>query len=308
MHANNAHSIGDSNGCVLEQPPSIPWIWEGLLVEGGVTLLSAPEKTGKTTLLSLLLDRRSTGGQLLGRAVYPGKTVVCSEENERLWALRKPPLDFGRELIFRRPSGEYPEFDEWLKFIDDLCAWSAENPFDLLVIDTAASFVPLSVRSGRRREAIGQLSLVADLPAAVWVLNQSRTEHRPLAAFADIVIQMEMPRGSAATRRRRFSGVGRYPDTLQAASAELNAAGTDYALVPDGPPPSLLGPVLALLAQSAAPLTCQELLARWPGAAPRADSLRRTLARGCETGLLVRTGSGTKVEAFRYGVREAEPN
>ncbi len=57
--------IGRSNTCVQEERRSIPWIWEGALAEGAVTLLSAPEKIGKTTLLSLLLDRRRAGGQLL---------------------------------------------------------------------------------------------------------------------------------------------------------------------------------------------------------------------------------------------------
>src|SRR5207245_1979014 len=51
----------------------IPWIWDGVVAEEAVTLLSAPEKTGKTTLLSLMLDRRRQGGQLLGRAVRPGR-------------------------------------------------------------------------------------------------------------------------------------------------------------------------------------------------------------------------------------------
>src|SRR5205085_8628113 len=100
--------LGHSNTCVQEGGRSIPWIWEGVLAEGAVTLLSAPEKTGKTTLLSLLLDRRRSGGQLLGRDVYPGKTLLCSEENERLWALRQPPLDFGPDLIFHRPSSDCP--------------------------------------------------------------------------------------------------------------------------------------------------------------------------------------------------------
>ena len=57
------------------------------------------------------------------------------------------------------------------------------------------------------------------------ILNQSRNVHRPLAAFADIVIEMTIPRGLGETRRRTFTGVGRYPDTLQSATAELNAAG-----------------------------------------------------------------------------------
>src|SRR5712691_11735476 len=59
----------------------IPWIWDGLVAYEAITLLAAPEKTGKTTLLSLLLDRRRSGGQLLGRTVLPGRTILCSEEN-----------------------------------------------------------------------------------------------------------------------------------------------------------------------------------------------------------------------------------
>ena len=44
------------------------------------------------------------------------------------------------------------------------------------------------------------------------------------------------------TRRRTFTGMGRYPGTLQCVTAELNADGTDYVLT-DGaiaPPPALL--------------------------------------------------------------------
>src|SRR4029077_5438035 len=112
--------VGYSNSCLQRRPKSIPWLWEGVLAENAVTLLSAPEKIGKTTLLSLLLDRRRAGGQLLGRTVYPGKPIVCSEEIRPLWALRQPPLDFGPELIFHRPDGECPTRGRWKRFIDDL--------------------------------------------------------------------------------------------------------------------------------------------------------------------------------------------
>jgi hypothetical protein len=69
MPTDNERSIGHSNIRIQEQRQSIPWIWEGALAERAVTLLSAPEKTGKTTLLSLLLDRRRAGGELLGSTV-----------------------------------------------------------------------------------------------------------------------------------------------------------------------------------------------------------------------------------------------
>jgi hypothetical protein len=302
--------IGHSNTIVKDRRKSIPWIWEGLLAEEAVTLLSAPEKIGKTTLLSLLLDRRRAGGELLGRTVYPGKTVLCSEESWNLWALRQPPLDFGPDLLFHKPPSDYPTRPAWERYIDELCNLSFQDvPFDLLVIDTAVSFMPLAHRNKQLlRWVFEQLKLVAGFPAGVLILNQSRTVHRPLAAFADIVIEMAIPR--AAGRRRTFSGVGRYPDTLQTAAAELNAEGTDYILLPESPKPSppLLPPLQALLAASPTPLTLQEILSRWPAPPPRPDSLWRTLRRGLETGLFtIRGGSGTKTDAFRYELRQTKP-
>ena len=303
--------IGKANTVVQKEPRFIPWIWEGVLAEEAVTLLSAPEKIGKTTLLSLLLDCRRVGGQLLGRTVFPGRTILCSEENRRLWELRQPPLNFGTDLIFHRPVDDFPTRGRWKRFIDDLLTLSfRDDPLDLLVIDTAAKFMPLASRNKRASEwALSELRMVADFPAGVLILNQSRNHHRPLAAFADIVMQMEIPRGLGATRRRIFTGVGRYPGTLQTATAELNPEGTDYIMLTDSPSPHapLLGTLQTLLRASSTPLSREEILCRWPEGEPppRADSLWRSLTRGCELGLFVRSGEGTKTEAFRYEVAEA---
>ena len=56
-------------------------------------------------------------------------------------------------------------------------------------------------------------------------------------------------------------------------------------------------------------LARQEILARWPAGEPPPcpDSLWRCLTRGCELGILVRTGAGNKAEAFRYGLARGEP-
>jgi hypothetical protein len=327
MSNNKNRPLGHSNTLVQHSSRLIPWVWEGVLALEAVTLLSGPEKVGKTTLLSLLLDRRRAGGLLLGRTVYPGKTILCSEEHERLWTLRQPPLDFGPDLIFHRPLAGCPTRGRWNRFIDDLCELAhGQDPFDLLVIDTAVNFLPLAGRNQRTlRWALDQLRLVAGFPAGVLVLNQSRTVHRPLAAFADIVIRIDLPRphallspsrtgaGLEGTRRRLFTGVGRYPETLPGVAAELNPDGSDYVLVEDSPPPHrLLLPTLqTLLRESATPLSRREILARWPGAAPREDTLWRTLTRGCETGLFARSGTGTKTDAFRYALarqgEQAEP-
>jgi AAA domain len=315
IHGNAAVSYG--NDWVQTDKQLIPWLWDGLVAEEAITLLSAPEKTGKTTLLSLLLDRRREGGQLLGRTVRPGRTILCFEENDRLWALRQPPLDFGPQLEFHRPLGD-PSPRRWRRFIDHLLEL-AEDAFDLLVIDTVMSFLPAAQNNpSALRKALNELRVVAGLPAGVLLLHQTcaaRTRSRargPLTGFADILIDLQVPSGDRFTRRRHFHGVGRYPGTLQHVAAELNPEGTDYLLLADNPPEAALAPTLEtlrqLLSQSAAPLTRQEILARWPeGEAPRADSLWRCLTRGCELGLLVRTGAGNKAEAFRYALAPRQP-
>jgi hypothetical protein len=163
------------------------------------------------------------------------------------------------------------------------------------------------------------LRVVSGRPAAVLLLHQtcaarSRSRARgPLAAFADVLIDMQVPPGDRFTRRRHFSGVGRYPGTLQHVAAELSPEGTDYLLLGDGPPEVVLAPahetLIQVLGQSPGPLTRQEILARWPKGEPlpRADSLWRLLTRGCEQGVLVRTGAGNKAEAFRYGLAQPQP-
>ena len=294
---------------------SIPWIWDGLVAKDAVTLLSAPEKTGKTTLLSLFLDRRRQGGQLLGRTVHPGRTILCSEENDMLWVFRQPPLDFGPDLEYHRPLGSANSMGRWRRFIDHLLELG-EDYYDLLVIDTVMSFLPAAKNNpGRLLKALKELRVVGCQPAGVLLLHQacatrSRSRARgPLAAFADILIDLQIPPGEHLTRRRHFQGVGRYPGTLQYVAADLNQDGTDYLLVSDDPkeaahPPSL-ETLRQLLSQSASGLSRQEILERWPEPErPRADSLWRTLTHGCEQGVFVRTGEGTKAEAFRYGLAE----
>jgi hypothetical protein len=296
----------------------IPWIWDGLIAEEAITLLSAPEKTGKTTLLSLLLDRRRAGGQLLGRTVRPGRTIVCSEENDRLWALRQPPLDFGSQLEFHQPLCGNPTWGRWRRFIDHLLG-IGEGKFDLLVIDTVMSFLPAGQNNpGTLRKALNELRIIGNMNVAVLLLHQSSTARSrsrargPLTAFADILFDMQIPPGDPFTRRRHFHGVSRYPGTLAHAVAELSPEGTDYLLLPDAPTEPALAPALETLRQvlsgSPTPLTRQEILARWPQSEPpqRPDSLWRSLTRACELGILVRTGAGNKVEAFRYGLAERQ--
>lgn len=315
--SHDASSIRNDQLLQISPRAPVPWVWDGVVAERAFTLFSAPEKTGKTTLLSLLLDKRRVGGQLLGRAVRPGRTILCSEESEELWRLRQPPLDFGSELEFHNPRQLTPTRKTWWRFINYLLDLDVQ--FDLVVIDTLMTFLPGSENNPRTlRQALHILKALRALPAGILLLHQQRAvrgrsrSRGPLAAFADILIDMRVPPGDPFTRRRDWVGVGRYPGTLQRVSAELNAEGTDYLLLPDAAAGPAVAPMLAtlqsLLRESPAPLSCQEIIAHWPAAEPppRSDSLMRSLRQACDLGLLVRTGSGTKFEAFRYALAEAQ--
>ena len=228
IHDKAAVSHGNAWVQTFKQP--IPWLWDGLVAENAITLLSAPEKTGKTTVLSLLLDRRREGGQLLGRPVRPGRTILCSEENCSLWSLRQPPLDFGPQLEYHQPIGD-PSPRRWRRFINHLLEL-ADDSFDLLVIDTVMSFLPAAQNNpSALRKALNELRVVCGRPAGVLLLHQTcaarnRSRARgPLTAFADILIDMQIPPGDRFTRRRHFYGVGRYPGTVQHVAAELNPEG-----------------------------------------------------------------------------------
>src|SRR5262245_33664944 len=72
--------------------PQAHWLWHGYLAPGNITLLTSQWKAGKTTLISVLLDRLKTGGTLAGLAVAPGRAVVVSEESPAHWYRRSKKL------------------------------------------------------------------------------------------------------------------------------------------------------------------------------------------------------------------------
>src|SRR5215831_4032316 len=74
------------------------WLWQGYLAAGNVTLLTSQWKSGKTTLLAVLLARLKTGGVLAGLPLSPGKAVVVSEESPAHWVGRGDKLDLSEHF------------------------------------------------------------------------------------------------------------------------------------------------------------------------------------------------------------------
>jgi len=74
------------------------WLWEGYLASGKITLFTAQWKSGKTTLISVLLSRMEQGGQLAGLNVAKGRAAIISEEGPENWDARCRQLQMGKHL------------------------------------------------------------------------------------------------------------------------------------------------------------------------------------------------------------------
>src|SRR6266851_4788939 len=90
-------------------PPSTDWLWRGFLAPGQMTLLTAQWKSGKTTLLAVLLSRLKPGGDLLGLPTRAARAVVLSEEATSFWGQRQSRLSFGPDIgLISRPFTRKP--------------------------------------------------------------------------------------------------------------------------------------------------------------------------------------------------------
>jgi hypothetical protein len=136
------------------QPPDLPskalpdtsWIWHGYIGPGKLTLLTSQWKSGKTTLVSVLLARMVNGGILAGLPVKAGRAAMISEESAGEWDARCRKLRIGtdRHLNFYcRPFANRPTMVEWRGMIQGLLDLRRRDGLDLVVIDPIAVFLPV---------------------------------------------------------------------------------------------------------------------------------------------------------------------
>ncbi len=189
---NQASASGEKQS--VESPDSVPaalcmeevhaaaeagmvWLWQGYLAPGNITLLTSQWKTGKTTLLSVMLARLRDGGSLAGLPLARGRAVVVSEEGLAHWSRRGRKLGIGNNVsFFCRPFRGRPRTQQWLALIDRLSEMHAEHGIDLVVIDPLASFLPGRGESnaGCMLETLAPLQQLANQGMSVLVMHHPR--------------------------------------------------------------------------------------------------------------------------------------
>ena len=303
--------------------PPRPWLWQGYLAPGAVTLLTSLWKAGKTTLASVLLSRLKTGGHLAGLPLAPGRAVVITEEDPQHWLRRNQSLDFAESVgWYCRPFQGRPRPAQWTAFIDGLVDLHARMPLSLVLIDPWAAF-----QSGNENNVASMVHALAPLQRltarglAVWILHHPSKDDPPIGRAArgsgalpgcvDILMEMRAyPDAGDDDRRRRLHAFSRFPETPRQLVIEWTADGTDYLA---------RGTILeedftrhwemfrSILADAPYKWNWAEIRRNWPTPdPPEKTTLHRWLQRAVDKGLLKKDGRGRRGHPFRFWLPERE--
>jgi AAA domain len=302
--------------------PAVDWLWHGFVSRNNTTLLTSLPKAGKTTLLTLILARRKTGGLLAGLVVSAGKTIVVSEEPAAFWRERALQHDFGGNLcLLPQPFDHVPASEEWRGLVRRLAELRYQNGADLLVVDTVSHFLRSENHGAAILDALMPLDELKRAGTGVLLHHHpakgarapglAARGHGVLLGHVDISIEMHHAASDPDNRARRLYARSRHAATPRHLLMELSADGTDYVRLHDAEDEGFHEhwDVLRMVLEDAPKeLTRQQILDDWPAdfLKPARPTLWRWLGRAVAGGLVLSDGTGRKTDPFRYWLPGAE--
>lgn len=211
---------------MAEVPAATPWLWDGYLARGEVTMLSGKPKVGKSSLvgelLAAVISGRDSflGAQLVGG---PAPVVLVTEESRRMVRQRLDGLPDGaldqlhvatREDLVERPA--------WPGLVRDAAGHARKQGSPLLVIDTLRGLADL--HDNAEKDAGAMVRALRPLHAAasshglaVLVMHHDRkgggaygeatSGSNGIVGAVDYLLTMT--RLDSGTRRR-LDGIGRW--------------------------------------------------------------------------------------------------
>lgn len=304
---------------IVSPAGKLDWLWHGYLAKGAMTLLTSRWKAGKTTLLSVLLARMATGGQLAGLPVAKAKATVVSEERLENWRSRHERLRFSDNLVLLcRPFSARPTAETWLALIEHLEGLGRQQQVEFVAIDPLAQFLPGPVENDSLAMLDALKPLERLLAANMCVLLLHHPRKKPaaagqaarggatLCASVDVLMEMRLPSAThPLDRRRELLAWSRYADTPRERVIELSADGRDYfesQTAPTHRAAEYLEVACRLLATPPRHLTRRQMLDAWPVGEPKPHPslLWRTLEAAVRSGRLEQEGAGRRRDPFRY--------
>jgi hypothetical protein len=287
-----------------------------------LTLFTAQWKSGKTTLLSVLLSRLKPGGYLLGHATRPARALVLSEEDISFWGHRQSRLSFGPDIgVICRPFNRKPSYTQWRDLIAHVATLLGPDGARLLVVDSIGTLFPRSaeVNADCMNRSLEPLRRLATQGVAVLLLHhpskggpaegQAARGTGALPAEVEIVLEWRpLPDRTSHDYIRILSAFSRHSETPRRLILEWLPDQHDYRLLTE-PPDDDFARAWATLSLAFSgvdtPLTRADILDRWPPGSPppSAATLSRWLARAVELGLLHYSGAGHRFDPYVYRLK-----
>jgi AAA domain len=315
----------DSLGPTSLPAPDQQWLWRGYLAPGQLTLLTSLWKSGKTTLLAVLLARLRAGGELLGQPVHPARALVLSEEQLVLWHLRQERLPLGEHVrLICRPFHGKPTDADWRALLEQSAGLLGTEGGRLLVVDTVSALMPAGTETNAAGlvRALDPLRRLAAQGVAIGLLHHPhKGKARPgewsrgsgaLPASVDIVLEMHpcCP-DDLYDRRRLLLGWSRHPETPRRQLIEWTADGGDYRVLAETLDVAFergWSAIREVLSDLAEPQTAAAILRQWPAYVPPPSraTLHRWLARAVELHWLRWEASHRRSAPYQYWLPDAE--
>jgi AAA domain len=300
------------------------WHWQGYVGAGKMTLLTSQWKSGKTTLVSVLLARMLKGGELAGLPVTAGQAAVFTEEESGDWDERCRKLGITNYVsLFCRPFAARPTKTEWRGLVSAMLELRRREGLALVVVDPLAVFLPGNENTaGGMMECLLPLRELTSAGLGVLLLHHPRKGRCPpgqaargsgaLHGHVDIMIEMDwFGPPDELDRRRLLRAYSRHEATRRHLVVELTADGTDY-LVHDlqaDEAGSEGWRVLQLVLEDASErLTQRQILEQWPEDFRKPDqgTISRLLRRGVALGVIGQRGSGRRNDPYLYWLPRRE--
>jgi hypothetical protein len=309
-----------------QTPPRDNWLWYGYFAGGELTLLTSLWKSGKTTLLSVLLSRMKDSGELLGMQVRPTRALVLSEESQSLWHMRHQRLALGDNVqVMCQPfAGKKPTDAEWRAMLERCGDVLGPNGRRLLVVDTVTTLMPAGVETNAdcMVRALAPLRCLADQGLAIGILHHPHKGKvragkwsrgtGSLPSSVDIALEMHpYAADDISDRRRVLLGMSRHEETPRRLVFEWNADAHDYRVLPDTLDPEFdrgWSAIRRVLVDFEDPQPAAMILRNWPADSPPPSraTLHRWLARAVEHQWLACETSERRNAPYQYWLADEE--
>lgn len=159
----------------LVAPENLEPVWDGILFRGTKTMLAAREKTGKTTLVRMLVRECSKpdGGLLLGRIVAATKVLIVSEEGTGNWAREREDSHLPGELLVVPRPPMPNDLRAWAECWDRMARVVRSEGIGLVILDTWARLAPVESENDnvQMTKAAAALDPLVDAGAAVLIVH-----------------------------------------------------------------------------------------------------------------------------------------